>query len=421
MDITTDTMVERIKNYLEENSYVYDGGINDEEIRIIYDLIFNNIVNDVGNNIKLLSYYGVYYSINNNYELMKKYYLIAIDNGDIDAMYNLGRHYEDIENDYDLMKEYFLMAIDNGYTRAMYSLGYYYDEIEINIDLMKKYYTMAIKKGDVDAMYNLGLYYGNIGKYDKMKIYFLMAFDNGHIKAMRKLAEYYFKCFDHFPIIECYSMAIKKGDVKSMVRLADYYKSINHNKLMKKYYLMAIEKEDIIGDSLGQAKAKTKAKAKATTNLGNYYENKTKIYIAHKYYNQAIDHYISIIENSKKKYDTKINNIFIRIICLCQIINNYDIIIHLIIKYDMYHISNNTPVLKQAFYNYIFTDDDIKILSSKSKKDIENAPQFIHLLYKSLNTHIDLMQLHFHYSINGIGFDKAKEHFIGCINNDNID
>jgi TPR repeat protein len=92
---------------------------------------------------------------------MKKYYLMAIDNGNTTAMNNLGFYYKNIQKDYELMKKYYLMAIDNGNTTAMNNLGFYYKNIQKDYELMKKYYLMSIKKGNSNAMTNLDLYYKN--------------------------------------------------------------------------------------------------------------------------------------------------------------------------------------------------------------------------------------------------------------------
>ena len=97
-----------------------------------------------------------------NYDLMKKYYLTAINKGNSIAMCNLGIYYENIEKNYDLMKKYYLMAIDNENTNAMIMLANYYKTI--NYDLMKKYYLMAINNGttgeeNLDVMNNLTYYY----------------------------------------------------------------------------------------------------------------------------------------------------------------------------------------------------------------------------------------------------------------------
>jgi tetratricopeptide (TPR) repeat protein len=178
--------------------------------------LFNHDVIEECNDDKYWNYVGLYYEKKlKDYDLMKKYYLMAIDKGNSDAMNNLGHYYYYTEKNHDLMKKYYLMAIDKGNSYTMYNLGYYYKEIKIDYHLMKKYYIMAVEKGSVDAMYHLGYYYHKIEKnYDLMKKYYLMAID--------------------------------KDSVEAMYHLGDYYENIEKNyDLMKKYYLMTIECDEI--------------------------------------------------------------------------------------------------------------------------------------------------------------------------------
>ena len=73
-------------------------------------------------------------------------------------MYCFGIYYKDVEKNYDEMKKYYLMAIENGNVEAMCDLGDYYKHVENNYNEMKKYYMLAIKKGDLIAMENMGGY-----------------------------------------------------------------------------------------------------------------------------------------------------------------------------------------------------------------------------------------------------------------------
>jgi TPR repeat protein len=100
-----------------------------------------------------------YHFTEKDYNLMKEYYLMAIEKGNSTAMNNLGLYYKVIENNYDLMKEYLLMAIEKGHIGAMFNLAHHYQTTEINVDLMVNYYLMAIKLDDLCSMYNLELYY----------------------------------------------------------------------------------------------------------------------------------------------------------------------------------------------------------------------------------------------------------------------
>ena len=142
-------MEEFIQNYLELNNYNYIKIENHEIINHIYNLYKYGI--DERDTFKMEDgiidlYYGIHYEIKKNYELMKKYYLTAIEKDNCDAMNYLGLYYGKIEKDYKQMKKYYLMAIKKGNDTAMYNLGLYYKEIEKDYKRMKKYYNMAIEK-----------------------------------------------------------------------------------------------------------------------------------------------------------------------------------------------------------------------------------------------------------------------------------
>jgi TPR repeat protein len=157
---------------------------NDKNKDIFINLCLKN------NNNKIYVYVlGLFYEkIEENYELMKKYYLLAIDLNYSRAMYSLGLYYENIENNYDLMKKYYLMAIDLNCSKAMKNLGSYYKNIEQNYELMKKYYLMAIELNNSDAMNSLALYYYSIEKNEiLMHKYFLMAIDLNNSTAIYNL------------------------------------------------------------------------------------------------------------------------------------------------------------------------------------------------------------------------------------------
>ena len=81
--------------------------------------------------------------------------------GNTYAMNNLGYYYQFTEINYELMKKYYLMAISKDNLIAMCNLAYYYRHKEKNYDLMKKYYLMAISKGDNIVMNDLVNYYKN--------------------------------------------------------------------------------------------------------------------------------------------------------------------------------------------------------------------------------------------------------------------
>jgi len=58
---------------------------------------------------------------------MEKYYIMAIEKGNTDAMNNLGFYHHKITKNYDLMKKYYMMAIEKGHSKAMHNFKYYHD------------------------------------------------------------------------------------------------------------------------------------------------------------------------------------------------------------------------------------------------------------------------------------------------------
>ena len=141
------------KSSIEEYKYIEN---------FIIKLFNDGIIEETNESDKLL-WIGNYYKLNKKYNEMKKYYLMAIELNDSDAMFNLGHYYHQIEINYDEMKKYYLMAIKLNNSLAMNNLGYYYKEIK-NYDEMKKYYLMAINLNNSNAMINLCVYYEDIEK-----------------------------------------------------------------------------------------------------------------------------------------------------------------------------------------------------------------------------------------------------------------
>ena len=168
-----------IKYYLMafENGYIYAL------------MLLAEFYRDIGNNQKMTKYFFMafqngeldgliqladFHRDENNYKLMI-HYLITVINCEIitnnvnnnsiisakcEALCRLGNHYRFAEKNYNLMKEYYLIAIEtyeNPY--AMTLLGEYYENIEINYNLMLKYYLMAIEREYPIGMTNLKKYY----------------------------------------------------------------------------------------------------------------------------------------------------------------------------------------------------------------------------------------------------------------------
>ncbi len=209
---------------------------------------------------------GIHYQKKNEYELMKKYLLMAIEFDNIDAMYTLGTYYDDIGNE-NLMCKYYLMAIktgnliskkntknDNkklekyklypsGYINSLIDLSTYYSK-KNNHRLMIKYLLIAVKLDNIDAMYCLGLYYQKSGRYELMKKYYKMASELGDVESMYALGIYYENSGFYDLMKKYYKMAIKLNNIDATYSLGLYYENIGNHDKMKKYYLKGIKLGD---------------------------------------------------------------------------------------------------------------------------------------------------------------------------------
>lgn len=120
--------------------------------------------------------------INNGYKQLKNYCKYAKSNKNKTHFYfYLAIVYHWIEQNYDEAKKYYLMAIDKNNVDAMVDFGYYFEKIEKNYTEAKKYYMMAIEKNkNIYAMWNLGMYFYRVEKnYNEAIKYYAMASENG--------------------------------------------------------------------------------------------------------------------------------------------------------------------------------------------------------------------------------------------------
>lgn len=102
--------------------------IHDESsINKIYDLFVNNIIFKPTCDIEIF-YLGRYYEIiKEDYEMMKKYYLMLVDNNNYCVDILLSNHYSSLEFNYKLSKQYYLMCF--GYTGNKIINSYFMEKI----------------------------------------------------------------------------------------------------------------------------------------------------------------------------------------------------------------------------------------------------------------------------------------------------
>lgn len=141
-------------------AYQFGFIINDEDIQYkseILTLFDTGILVDDTNPV-LLHYMGLYnYHIEKNCNEAKKYYLLAIEKGCVNAMYSLGYYYK-IYNNFEESEKYYLMAAEKGNTYAMNALGHYYYDDDL-FEKSKKYYLMAILNKNYTCISTLSDYF----------------------------------------------------------------------------------------------------------------------------------------------------------------------------------------------------------------------------------------------------------------------
>jgi len=242
--------------------------INDEQYKKAIACI-NDIENEA-DGIKF-GFLGICYDKLNDFSKAKKYYLLAIEKGDIVATYNLALMYQNNEQ-LDIAEEYYLQAIDKGVNESYTNLAVLLKN-QGKHDEAEKYYLFAIEKGFVGALNDLALLYFNQEKYNDAEIFLLLAIKKGYVRALFNLALLYENQEKYIEAEKYYLLAVEKGDVGAFFNLALLYKSQEKYTEAEKYYLLAIEKGDV----------------EALNNLALLYENQAKYTEAEKYYLLAIE------------------------------------------------------------------------------------------------------------------------------------
>jgi tetratricopeptide (TPR) repeat protein len=128
---------------------------------------------------KVNKYYNLAYKYSKlrKYDLMEKYFILAIKYDDREPSRNDGYYYEEIIRNYNVAKQYYLKAVQKDNMYAMIHLGNYYYRIENNYELMIKYYLMALQKFELDTALFIDRF----------------CYDREHFKLIKKIYLIYFK------------------------------------------------------------------------------------------------------------------------------------------------------------------------------------------------------------------------------------
>jgi len=118
----------------------------------------------------------------------EKYYRMAMEKGDVDAMNNLAVLYETEKKDIDNADKYYRMASEKGDVDAMLNLALLYHMEKHDIDKAEKYYKMAIEKGNRKACFNIALLYYEQQKNKKAALEYITKVKEPAVDAGFQLA-----------------------------------------------------------------------------------------------------------------------------------------------------------------------------------------------------------------------------------------
>lgn len=174
--------------------------------------------------VNLMNYLARNYMIINQYSEGIKYYLMAYDLSNGSASFELGKHYYLVENNlekadkylsdavkfdieyagpvgkfymgiqnYERMKKFLSIGIENECSFSMKYMGIYYFDVEKNYSLAEKYLLMSLSfdKFVSDTMYYLGRCYQRLENESLQNKYLIMAIELGCLKSLKTLSTYY--------------------------------------------------------------------------------------------------------------------------------------------------------------------------------------------------------------------------------------
>lgn len=257
-------------------------------------------------------------------------------------------------------------------------------------------------------------------------------------------------------MIDCYKYALDKGYIYSAYILANKYEKMKNDDEAKSYLLLllyGLQENDIyryktmqkLGDHHKKHKNYDDAIKQFMMIFRGSYENVMRTYAASQifiiYINTdvatAIDwfKYISNDYNDNllceddvklcissaiecKMYDdiydcVKDNDIYLNILVhKYQKIKNYEQMLIVYCKCGKQPIhAAYVKEIEKRICNITFNDNILKAISSIPKTDIHHFPNIIQTMRNLMRKQIDTMELHFTYSVNGIGYKQAEDDY----------
>jgi len=211
--------------------------INDNKIKSAHNIVDEIENEDDGVKFRMKGYL---FSIETKFNEAEKYYLLAIETGDLYALNSLANVYAE-QKKFVEAETYYLMAIERGDSRAICNLANTYLK-QKEFAKAEKYYLLAIEKGNIDALNNLAGDFAQQKKFAEVEKYNLLAIEKDNTYALENLAIDYLNQNKFAEAEQYYQPAIKKGNIKTTTNLASA--NVAHKDFVEagQYNLSTIEK-----------------------------------------------------------------------------------------------------------------------------------------------------------------------------------
>ena len=215
---------------------------------------------------------GKFYFIQKDYEKSEKWYKMAADKGNVDAMFDLAYDIYEISNkrDINLAKKWYEKAANLGNIVAMNNLGVIYYK-EGNNEKAKEWHKKSANLGASIAMNNLGRIYEREGNIDEAKEWYKKSANLGASIAMNNLGIIYEREGNIEEAKEWYEKVANLGNRVAMNNLGVIYYKEGNNEKAKEWH----KKSANLGSSI------------AMNNLGIIYEREGNIEEAKEWYEKA--------------------------------------------------------------------------------------------------------------------------------------
>lgn len=297
------------------------------------------------------------------------------------VLYLGAEYYEKIVGDLIKAEELYIECCNAQRCQAFFDLAQFYCDVVKDYDKMLECYQKIIDNkeyneyNEADIAYlKIGIHYWTVGDTEKAKEWW------------GKGAETCSSCMYHLSLcygidndvqrrLMCLFSAGKRGHVTANFELGEYYSGFqDHIETAKKYYKKAAK--------------------------GYHLESMVELAFLLEYSDEGIKWLLRAGDRGHKDARDLFRN-------YC---GDYNLIVRTFYRWG--EIDTMICVLAEFLGSNRDIDDDIIQIIKDIPEDVEFIPNSIKLIKQLLNEKINIMKLHFKYSVNGKGFEHAKKDFI---------